>query len=306
MALSEDLRQRIADMVASNSVVLFMKGTRRAPQCGFSAQVVEILQELSPDYRDVDVLSSPELREGIKEYSQWPTIPQLFVRGQFVGGCDIVRDMNASGELSKLLGVQAAPVPAPRVSVTAGARAAFEQALSEANGEVLHLKVDAAFEYDLFLAPRQPGDIEAVSEGFTVLVDASSARRADGIHIDFISGQGGGFKIENPNEPPKVRQVNAPELRAMMKRGEVVLFDVRPEVERALASIPEARPLDAGGQEFLYGLPRDTAIALHCHHGVRSQNAAERLLAEGFTKVYNLKGGIEAWSQTVDPAVPRY
>jgi monothiol glutaredoxin len=74
-----------------------MKGTPRNPQCGFSAQVVQILDELLPSYETVDVLSSPELREGIKELSQWPTIPQLYVSGQFIGGCDIIREMNASG-----------------------------------------------------------------------------------------------------------------------------------------------------------------------------------------------------------------
>ena len=102
MALSESLRKQIADLVASNRVVLFMKGTPRMPQCGFSAQVVQILDALLPSYETVDVLRSPELRDGIKEFSQWPTIPQLYVGGQFIGGCDIVREMNASGELQKL------------------------------------------------------------------------------------------------------------------------------------------------------------------------------------------------------------
>ncbi len=84
-------------------MVLFMKGTRRTPQCGFSAQVVQILDELVPEYETVDVLSSAELRDGIKEFSQWPTIPQLFVNGELVGGCDIVRALSESGELEQLL-----------------------------------------------------------------------------------------------------------------------------------------------------------------------------------------------------------
>ena len=105
MALSESLKQRIDGYVASDRVVLFMKGTRRAPQCGFSAQVVSILDELVPEYQTHDVLSSAELRDGIKEYSQWPTIPQLYIDGEFQGGCDIVREMYASGELQQKLGV---------------------------------------------------------------------------------------------------------------------------------------------------------------------------------------------------------
>ncbi|MDP2702026.1 MAG: glutaredoxin domain-containing protein [Candidatus Rokubacteria bacterium] len=86
MAMSESLRKQITDLLASNRAVLFMKGTPRNPQCGFSAQVVQILDELLPSYETVDVLSSPELRDGIKEFSQWPTIPQLYVGGQFIGG----------------------------------------------------------------------------------------------------------------------------------------------------------------------------------------------------------------------------
>ncbi len=104
MALNESLRKQISGLLASNRVVLFMKGTRQRPQCGFSAQVVQILNKLLPSYETVDVLDSPELRDGIKEFSQWPTIPQLYVGGQFIGGCDIVRAMNASGELQKIIG----------------------------------------------------------------------------------------------------------------------------------------------------------------------------------------------------------
>jgi monothiol glutaredoxin len=105
MASNETLRQQISDLLASNRVVLFMKGTRQMPQCGFSAQVVQILDEILPNYETVDVLRSPEIRDGIKEFSKWPTIPQLYVGGQFIGGCDIVREMRASGELQKLIGV---------------------------------------------------------------------------------------------------------------------------------------------------------------------------------------------------------
>ena len=101
--MNESLRQQISDLVGKSRVVLFMKGTRQSPQCGFSAQVVQILNDLLPSYETVNVLASAELREGIKEFSQWPTIPQLYVGGQFVGGCDIVREMYASGELRKAL-----------------------------------------------------------------------------------------------------------------------------------------------------------------------------------------------------------
>lgn len=93
------IAQFIDNEVKSNDVVLFMKGTPGFPQCGFSGQVVQILDYLGVDYKGVNILTSDELRQGIKEYSQWPTIPQLYVKGEFVGGCDIVREMFQAGEL---------------------------------------------------------------------------------------------------------------------------------------------------------------------------------------------------------------
>ena len=103
MSLSEDTRKQIDEIIASDRVVLFMKGDRRMPQCGFSARVVQILDSLVPEYTTVDVLRDPALREGIKEYSSWPTIPQLYVDGEFIGGCDIVTEMYSGGELRGML-----------------------------------------------------------------------------------------------------------------------------------------------------------------------------------------------------------
>ena len=93
----------IAKTVAANDVVLFMKGTSQFPQCGFSAQVAQILNHLGVNYKDVNVLEDMGIREGIKAYSNWPTIPQLYVKGEFIGGCDIVREMFQQGELQALL-----------------------------------------------------------------------------------------------------------------------------------------------------------------------------------------------------------
>ena len=103
MALSATTKQRIESLIGSDRVVVFMKGNRGAPQCGFSAQVVQILDAHLPAYTTVDVLQDPELRQGIKEFTNWPTIPQVFVGGKFIGGCDIVREMHARGELAPLL-----------------------------------------------------------------------------------------------------------------------------------------------------------------------------------------------------------
>lgn len=93
----------IDNEVKNNDVVLFMKGTPDFPQCGFSGQVVQVLDYIGVDYKGINVLASDEMRQGIKEYSNWPTIPQLYVKGEFIGGCDIVREMFQAGELQALL-----------------------------------------------------------------------------------------------------------------------------------------------------------------------------------------------------------
>jgi monothiol glutaredoxin len=109
-ATTNPVVERIRQDLAQNDVVVYMKGTPVFPQCGFSAAVVQVLSQLGVKFKGIDVLTDPSLRQGIKDFSQWPTIPQLYVKGEFIGGCDIIREMHASGELQGLLkakGVQA-------------------------------------------------------------------------------------------------------------------------------------------------------------------------------------------------------
>jgi monothiol glutaredoxin len=307
MPLTDRQRADFDKLVHSNRVVLFMKGNRRFPQCGFSAAVVGILDELTSGYETVNILESQPVRDGMKEFSSWPTFPQLYVKGEFVGGCDIVKAMYASGELQRLLGVEEKQVKAPGVTISAAAAAAFKSAASDAVGDVLRLEIDPQYNVDLHFGPKGAGDVDVTSNGVVLHVDRASIGRADGITIDFVEGaKGMGFKIENPNEPPRVKPIAPKALKALLDLGRVELFDVRPDDERAKASIAKAKKLDSAGHEYLLGLERDTAIALHCHHGMRSAAAAEQLLREGFTNVYNLDGGIEAWSSDVDPSVPHY
>ena len=102
-----EVKDRIAEIVGNHDVVLFMKGTTLFPQCGFSSRAVTILEHLGVPFETVDVLQDPEVRQGIKDYSDWPTVPQLYVKGEFVGGSDIMMEMFESGELQQLLGVEA-------------------------------------------------------------------------------------------------------------------------------------------------------------------------------------------------------
>lgn len=98
-----DTANRIKDIVAAHDVVLFMKGTADQPRCGFSQQVVRILDHIGAPYFDVDVLADEDIRQGVKDYANWPTIPQLYIKGEFFGGCDIVREMFQTGELKQVL-----------------------------------------------------------------------------------------------------------------------------------------------------------------------------------------------------------
>jgi monothiol glutaredoxin len=113
--MGNPVQERIEREISEHDVVLFMKGTSVFPQCGFSSLVVQVLSHLGVKFKGVDVLIDPALRQGIKAYSDWPTIPQLYVKGEFIGGCDIVREMYATGELAESLttrGVKIAAVPA--------------------------------------------------------------------------------------------------------------------------------------------------------------------------------------------------
>jgi len=101
--MDNTLKQRIEGTIGQSRVVLFMKGSKHFPQCGFSAQVVQILKQKGADFKDVNILADAELRQGLKEYSNWPTFPQLYVGGKLVGGCDIVTSLNESGELDTML-----------------------------------------------------------------------------------------------------------------------------------------------------------------------------------------------------------
>src|SRR5262245_40570886 len=179
MSMKPELRSRIASMVESAPVVLFMKGNREQPQCGFSAQVVQILDGLVGTYQTYDVLRDAELRDGIKEFSDWPTIPQLYIKGEFQGGCDIVTEMYESGELHTALGVARGDTKPPTIHISDAAADAIRRA---GQGD-LHLVIDARFKYRMGFGPRQPGQIKAHSNGLTVLMSLDSARRADALRI---------------------------------------------------------------------------------------------------------------------------
>lgn len=308
MSLSAETRDFLDNLLRENPVVLFMKGNRVQPQCGFSARTVAALDMLLPDYMAIDVLQHPELREGIKAYGNWPTVPQLYVRGELVGGCDIVTEMFASGELAQALGVPVPPVADPRIELEPAAEAIMQNALAGNPGMAVHLKIDAGWDHSLSLAPSRPDNRRVRSGAVSIELDPWSAGRADGLKIQVQESlRGQGFAFDNPNAPPPVTAVSVEELRAELDRGERVhLFDVRSDEERAVAALPAAAPWDEAAMHAIDQLPKDAPLTFMCHKGGRSRAVAERYRRRGYTRVRNLDGGIDAWSNRIDPAIPRY
>lgn len=304
----EATQNELARLVQSDQVVLFMKGNRNAPQCGFSAAVVEILDRYVPEYTTVNVLADPAIREGIKKLSDWPTIPQLYVRGEFIGGADIVRQMDAEGALVEALGSAVKAIEPPTVTITDAAAAVFRQASAEGDrDDELRVTIDAQFRHDLSLGPSQEHDVAVINNGIKLVFDPVSARRATGLVIDYVEAPQAGFKMDNPNAPARVEQVSAKQVKAWLDAGEPMrLLDVRTPQERATASIEGSTLVTDENVDELLALPKDTKLVFHCHHGMRSYQAAQHFAQQGFKNLHNMVGGIDAWSTEVDDRVPRY
>ena len=307
MSLDPTTRTRIETTLKDHPVVLFMKGDRQQPMCGFSAAATNMLNELLPDYHTVNVLEDPEIREGIKAYGEWPTIPQLYVGGELVGGSDIIRQLYTSGELHQLFGVSAPDRTPPVITITDAAAEAIRQGTANAQGVALHLEIGPDHSAGFQLAPAGEHDIVAHANGLEVHFDPASAQRAKGIVIDWVSTvQGEGLSLKFPGAQ-EIKSLSVQELKARLAAGTITLIDVRPAQARALAApLPQARVLEDEGYESLAALPKDTPLAFICHHGISSRGMAERFAAHGFSDVYNVEGGMDAWSREVDSSVPRY
>ena len=308
MSLDPAVRTRIQSLLDANRVVLFMKGEPGAPQCGFSSKATRALADVGVNYLHVDVLADAEIREGIKAYGQWPTIPQLYIDGELVGGSDIIEQMMNSGELYTALGVAAPDRTPPVITITPAAAQMLREAVGNAGpGYALQVEVDAGFNAKLQLGPVDANGIAVEAEGLRVQFDLASARRAQGMTIDWVDDERGrGLFVDNPNAPAKVQPLSASDAAQRVAAGAVRLVDVRPAEERAIASVNVPHASFDDGLEAIEALPKDTPLAFLCHHGRRSAQAAEHFRRLGFTQLFNVEGGIEAWSQQADASVPRY
>jgi monothiol glutaredoxin len=308
MSLDPALRSRIETLLQSNRVVLFMKGSPDAPQCGFSSKAVGVLNALLPEgYAHVNVLADAEIREGIKQYGNWPTIPQLYIDGELVGGSDIVEQMAGSGELHGVLGLPAPDRSPPKLTISPAALEMLRGAIANAGeGYAVQLDIDARHNARLQLAPVDANAVAVEFDGVRVQTDWLQARRADGISIDWVDDERGrGLVVHNPHAPPALRTITPAETDARVRAGTLRLVDVRPMEERAISLAPVPFDTFDHGLQALEALPKDTALAFLCHHGGRSQQAGEHFRGLGFREVYNVVGGIDAWAD-VDATVPKY
>lgn len=222
--MDKQLKERIAGMVNGEPVFLFMKGTPTFPQCGFSNQVVQVLKGYGIPFGSFNVLEDNDVRQGIKDFSDWPTIPQLYVGGEFIGGCDIILESWESGELT-----------------------------------------------------------------------------------DAFKGVFPDQEITAPPLPAKPQTITAEDASKMLEQEGVRFLDVRTPDERQIAAVDGFQLLDQSlAEEILQKWDKETPMVFMCHYGGRSAQACEFFANHGFQKIYNVQGGIDAWSQSVDSSVPQY
>ena len=307
MALTERAREQIESLLENNRIVLFMKGNPHAPQCGFSANATGILSSIVDDYATFNVLEDPDVREGIKEYGQWPTIPQLYINKELIGGSDIISQMFNSGELHEMLGLPKPDRTPPEISISDRAAESIREGMGGYPGYALHLKVDDYWRAEFNLDQPKPDAIKTTANGIDIYMDVVTAQKARGMIVDWTESlQGEGLTVQLPSAPPAIKPMSVTELKSRLDAGDITLVDVRPESDRQKAAIDLALPLDKEGMAKVNAMPKDTPLAFLCHHGNSSAGYAEHFRKEGFTDIYNVTGGIDAWSKEVDSSVPTY
>ncbi|MDZ7792029.1 MAG: Grx4 family monothiol glutaredoxin [Xanthomonadales bacterium] len=297
MSLDPVIREKIESQIGSHRVVLYLKGTPKMPQCGFSAKTAGILDQLlEGDYASYNVLEDESIREGIKVYGDWPTIPQLYVDGELVGGNDIIGEMFNTGELHEMFGLEKPDRTPPEITITDTAAEKIREFLEAYPGNHLHFAIDAGWDAQFQVGPKQGTEIETESNGITVLMDLASAQRARGATIDWVETvQGEGLKLDLPGAPAPVKQMTPAELQERMNAGERIrVIDVRAEPDRREKPLDFAEPLDADLMAVLKDGDPNEPLVFVCNVGQTSQQYAEHYRKQGYTQVYNLEGGAQA------------
>ncbi len=303
------VHRQISGILASHPVVLFMKGTPEQPRCGFSAKSADVLNNLVPGFKGVDVLTDDEIRQGIKTYGNWPTIPQLYINGELVGGSDIIMQLHNTGELHQLLGVAAPDRTAPEIFISDAAASAIRAGMADEPSLGLHLRIDGRWQASFQLSAIEGHEIQATAQNLTVYMDVQTAARAKGLRIDWTESlQGAGLSITNPNAPSAIKPLSVSALVSALKTPQApLIIDVRPEHDRLRAPFPlPARALEGNTMQALEALNKTQPLAFLCHFGNSSRQAAEHFRSLGFTDVFNVEGGIDAYAREIDTSVVRY
>lgn len=296
--MNEQTRQTIENLISNNTCVLFMKGNPKQPQCGFSSNTVKILHDLvGDDFSYCNVLEDQNIREGIKEFGNWPTIPQLYINKELVGGNDIVTEMFNTGELQTMLNLPQPERKSAVITITEKAKENILSGIENIGTSVLMLSIDGQFNTRFSI--EEPKGYEIVSEigEIKIYMDIGSAKRADGIEIDWVEDlHGAGLVIKNPNEPKAVNQISIQDLQKGMESSLYKdIYDVRSETEFLSSSIPGSKRLDKANMQEIEGLPKDTPLVFVCQVGNTSQGACEFYRKKGFSNVSNLVGGVSDW-----------
>lgn len=297
MTLDPAVREKIESQVASHRVVLYMKGSPKMPQCGFSAKTAGILDQLlEGDYVSYNVLEDDTIREGIKVFGDWPTIPQLYVEGELVGGNDIIGEMFNTGELHEMFGLEKPDRTPPEITITDKAADKIREFLEAYPGNHLHFAIDGSWEAQFQVGPKEGTEIASESNGITVLMDLASAQRARGATVDWLETvQGEGLKLDLPGAPAPVKQMAPSELQERINSGErLLVIDTRSEADRAEKPLDFARALDADLMAELKDGDPNQPLVFVCNVGQTSQQYAEHYRKQGYTQVYNLEGGAQA------------
>ncbi len=298
--MSDQTTHRIEEMLSENPVFLFMKGTPQTPMCGFSSNTVKILKDLiGDDFASFNVLEDPEIREGIKTYGQWPTIPQLYVNKELIGGNDIISEMFNTGELHELLSLEQPDKTPPVIGITDEALDHIKEGLKDMGDHQLFLSIDDEFNTRFSLEMPKGYEVIADVGDLKVYMDIGTAKRAMGVEISWVDElQGSGLRIKNPNEPPAVQDLSVAELQDWFDtdNDNPKIYDVRSADKFAEGSVDHAVRLDKQTISEIEAMDKETPLVFVCQIGQSSMSAAEFFRKKGYTKVFNLTGGYNAWN----------
>ena len=309
MTPSPELAQRIAILARAHRLVLLMDGTSARPETAASARACHVLDGLGIDYAQVDALADPARAGRNIGKREARGVPQLYLDGRPAGGADAIERMANTGELQAALGLPPPDRRPPRVQLTPQGAQALRDALRSEPGDIVaELILSPRLAGSLHLVPRRPDAIVVEVDGVPLQFDIASARRAEGLSIDWADiERGDGLVLSRDGcrvEP--VLPITPAEADARARAGTLTLVDVRDRHDRALAHLPIPFLTLDEDSHTIRNLPPEAPLATLCHRGDRSRHAAAHLYRLGHRETFYVEGGIDAWAETVDASIPRY